>query len=277
MKRDGFSMRVWKMLYPMLIIFGFLELVSAVYLFVVALSVGVQGYQFSYSNMTDAVTYNNMFLVAIGQSAAAVCLFYFYQKDKKVIHVTPNHPNLPAILVLIVMAASACLGINFTMDILHLNDIFSETAQEVGTLLYSEPLWVQIVAMAVVAPIAEELAFRGLIFKRVRTYTKFIPASFLTAVLFGLYHGNVLQIIYAFAISWILTLVYEQFLSIKYCMLVHACMNLVSVLASSTNLLNWIPVTGWQFVAVTFAADMITILCVLLLLGPLAPRQGDKK
>lgn len=275
MRSDGFFMRAWKLIYPMLTIMLLLEVVVTIYMVIVALVGNIQGYPMSPNMLLNAVAQRNMFLVGISELAAACILFYFYQKDKKVIHVKANKFHIGHILLLIILSIAACLGINFTMDILQLNVIFSSTANEVSSALYSESIWVQVISMVVMAPLAEELAFRGLVFKRARTYTKFLAASLLTAILFGLYHGNVLQFIYAFLVSWILTLVYEQFLSLKFCILVHAVMNATSVFASNSIWFQNLEWNSWQYIAVTFAADMIAILCILLLLGPLGPKEEE--
>lgn len=275
MRSDGFFMRAWKIIYPMLIIMLLMETVVTIYMLIVALVGNLQGYSMGTDMLMDAVAQHNMFLVGISEMAAACILVYFYQKDKKVIHVKANKFHIVHIFLLIILSIAACLGINFTMDILQLNVIFASTANEISSTLYSEPIWVQVISMVVMAPLAEELAFRGLIFKRTRTYTKFLAASLLTAMLFGLYHGNVLQFIYAFLVSWILTLVYEQFLSLKFCILVHAVMNATSVFASNSIWFQDLEWNNWQYLAITFAADMIAILCILLLLGPLGPKEEE--
>ena len=53
-------------------------------------------------------------------------------------------------------------------------------------------LWV-----GIVAPIAEELIFRGLIFRRLLDDMRLGWAVGISAFLFGVYHGNVLQFLYA--------------------------------------------------------------------------------
>lgn len=60
------------------------------------------------------------------------------------------------------------------------------------------------VAMAVIGPIAEELAFRGVIYAGLRRSGRFLGAILLQALLFGLMHLNFNQMSYAFVmgVAW---------------------------------------------------------------------------
>lgn len=44
--------------------------------------------------------------------------------------------------------------------------------------------------LVVMAPLAEELLFRGYLFGRLRSYVSFIPATIITSILFGFVHGQ---------------------------------------------------------------------------------------
>lgn len=61
--------------------------------------------------------------------------------------------------------------------------------------------WIAIIASAFFAPIGEELVFRGVIMKYARRVMPFIWANLLQAVLFGIYHMNVVQGVYTFVIG----------------------------------------------------------------------------
>lgn len=71
--------------------------------------------------------------------------------------------------------------------------------------IYSSP--VMIIAVVAVAPIAEELLFRGVIQGYARRYMPLPLAILFQGALFGVYHGNTIQGIYAFVlgclIGWI--------------------------------------------------------------------------
>ena len=90
---------------------------------------------------------------------------------------------------------------------LRIQDHFSNAVQE---QLFAGQAMVQLLGLGVLVPLAEELIFRGLIYTRIR---KRIPAGvaiFFSALLFALFHGNVIQMIFAFPLALILAWLYER-------------------------------------------------------------------
>lgn len=85
------------------------------------------------------------------------------------------------------------------------------------------------IGLGILVPVAEELIFRGLLYARIRR-TLPVWASVLTAsVIFALYHGNMIQILFAFPMAIILTLLYEKGKWISYPILFHMGVNLTTV------------------------------------------------
>lgn len=78
---------------------------------------------------------------------------------------------------------------------------------------------------AVVAPLAEEILFRGLVQGTFRPYGKRF-AIFASAFLFGMYHGNLVQTPYAIAVGLVLGYVAEEY-SLGWCVLLHVFNNFV--------------------------------------------------
>lgn len=76
--------------------------------------------------------------------------------------------------------------------------------------LYGIEYVIGFVALVVLAPIAEELLFRGYLFGTLRRYIAFLPASLVTSVLFGLVHGQWNVGLDTFALSMVLCWVREK-------------------------------------------------------------------
>ena len=81
-------------------------------------------------------------------------------------------------------------------------------------------------------PICEELVFRGLMFKRMRERSGFLYAAVYSALVFGLFHGNIVQMVYGFILGMLLAYMYEKYGSVKAPIVGHMVMNLFSVLAT---------------------------------------------
>ena len=114
----------------------------------------------------------------------------------------------------ILMALALCLGLNNLINIGNLgasDEVYTETMNT----LYSAALPVQIIALGILVPISEELVFRGLLFKRLRERGTFLQAALYSAVVFGLMHMNMVQMLYAFILGMMLAYVCEKYGSVK--------------------------------------------------------------
>lgn len=84
--------------------------------------------------------------------------------------------------------------------------------------------WAIFAAMVVMAPIFEELLYRKVLIDRIRQYGD-KTAILVSAVLFGLSHGNFFQFFYAFALGAVFAYVYIQTGKIRYTILFHSLIN----------------------------------------------------
>jgi len=90
--------------------------------------------------------------------------------------------------------------------------------------------------MVFVAPVLEELIFRKVLFERLRAYGSG-TAVIITAILFGLYHGNIEQIPYATFMGIILGMIMAMTGDIRLTILIHFINNLLSglqIIATAT-------------------------------------------
>lgn len=79
--------------------------------------------------------------------------------------------------------------------------------------------------MCIVAPIFEEVIFRGLVLRTLQPYGRKF-AIFASAFLFGIYHGNILQTPFAFVVGLLLGYVTVEY-SIGWAILLHTFNNLI--------------------------------------------------
>lgn len=82
------------------------------------------------------------------------------------------------------------------------------------------------IAAAVLAPIAEELLFRGLIYGTLRSVLKWPAAILVSCAIFGLMHGQLLWVIYAFLMGVALTLIYDKYRTLLASMAFHIAFNI---------------------------------------------------
>lgn len=107
----------------------------------------------------------------------------------------------------------------------HFQSSFDNYGKMVDSITGAKSSFVMIFAVILVAPIGEELLFRGL----VQSYglKNFAPvlAIGLQGLIFGLYHGNVIQGIYAFFMGVVLGIVTYKLGSIIPAILLHVSIN----------------------------------------------------
>lgn len=100
----------------------------------------------------------------------------------------------------------------------------------------SAPFWLLTLVVAVLGPIFEELMFRKLMFDRLSVYGD-RAAIYITALCFGLFHGNISQAIYATLLGIVLGQVYAKSRKIVLPCILHMLVNFSSVLG--TQFLNY--------------------------------------
>lgn len=90
--------------------------------------------------------------------------------------------------------------------------------------------------MGIMAPAAEEMIFRWLVYLRLRDYMKRMAAAVLSGVLFGVYHGNIVQAIYASMLGILFAYILEVSGNIWSSVLLHIGANVWSLFISQYGL-----------------------------------------
>ena len=112
---------------------------------------------------------------------------------------------------------------------LGLNLSFSEEAARGGSLTNAPMLFYTIL----VAPLMEELVFRGVFYHRFRSYGKYF-AAFCTAFFFALMHSNFLQFAPAFSMGIILFFIRDRY-GLPYSILLHFSNNLLAIVVNNLS------------------------------------------
>lgn len=113
------------------------------------------------------------------------------------------------------------------LQLLQIQRVFSNQTQEA---LLSSQFLLQIAGPGILVPIAEELIFRGLIYRRMRNFFSAGWAVLFSAALFAVYHGNPIQMIFAFPMAAVLAAVMEKSGTLFYPILFHMGANLTAIL-----------------------------------------------
>lgn len=132
----------------------------------------------------------------------------------------------------------AAVGLNIVLFVIDLQK-YSPAYQEAVKILYAPSFLQQILTAGIMYPIIEELLFRGVFFRLLRKKLTFVWAMIISSIIFGLYHGNLVQFVYAGIIGLLLAYFYEKYDSILVPIVSHMAMNLIVLILTETNGFIW--------------------------------------
>ena len=139
--------------------------------------------------------------------------------------------------------------------------LFVSYDELVNRLVGANASWITLLATFLVAPIAEELLFRGVVLGYARTYLKPLPAVLVSALLFGLYHGNVIQFCYAFVIGTALGALACRFDNLIPGMLMHITINVSAGFLPDISELAVPALVGILIGGACLFTGLITLIC----------------
>ena len=82
------------------------------------------------------------------------------------------------------------------------------------------------IMIILLAPIIEEVVFRGLFYAALKSYFPWIVSLIFSSVVFSLIHENILAFTLLFSLSLVLTFIYELYGKLFYPILIHSCFNI---------------------------------------------------
>lgn len=154
-------------------------------------------------------------------------------KESRLLHIK-KEPGQSCLLLGMTTFASM-LGLNMLLELAGVTDN-SAAYREVAERQYSADIWLALILYVLIAPLAEELLFRGIIYNSLKSAVKPLVAMLMAAVFFGVYHGNMVQGVYGFLMACLIIYGYEYFGDFRVPVVMHAAVNLISYLLSSTSL-----------------------------------------
>lgn len=130
-----------------------------------------------------------------------------------------------SVVPMVILAAASAVGMNGLLNLIELYR-FSPTFQEISQIQFETPIWLGILSYGILAPLGEEVVFRGVVYGQLKKVMKVPAAIVLSGLAFGLFHGNLVQAVYATVIGILLALVYELYGTLIAPMVFHSAANL---------------------------------------------------
>lgn len=261
--RESVGLRIWSALYPILIFFAVQIVVSFAFVFLYGIYFFVKNgadpasYDILMDSMMKFITDSSLIMTLVSDALMVPLFALLYRSDKKKGKTVTKKPPFFAFAFAVILAAAANLFISGIITSADLTQFFPDY-ESITESLTSGPLYLQILAVAIVAPVLEEFLMRGLVLNRLRRLMPTFAAVLLQGMLFGVIHMNILQGSYAALIGFLLGYIYVRYESLLPCFALHITLNAISVLVPSDFGADWSPiltiVLSFLVLALTVAA-----------------------
>lgn len=136
----------------------------------------------------------------------------------------------------VMFLTGACFAVAFNnlLGMVRIAD-YSPSYDQVEQTFYTGRLPLEFAALCIVIPIAEELLYRGIVYRRGADWLGDGPAMILSAAIFGLAHMNLAQFVYASAFGILLAYFTREGGTVLGAVAAHMAANLTSVLRAETE------------------------------------------
>lgn len=170
-----------------------------------------------------------------------------------------SKPTVGDCLLLFVLGIFVSITLNNLLEVSGLAAFFMKDieAVEAGQYLGNIPL--EILSLGLLAPLSEEIIFRGL--TQGRCHEIMFPgmAIAVSVMVFTWYHGNLIQSMYAFGTGMLFAYTYYRYKSIIASLMVHIGANVISVIGTETELLTPIFENTTMYIAYIVVSAMASI------------------
>lgn len=255
--------QIWRLIYPFLIHYGAILLATiALYLVYLIQAGGLQ----ETASAGQRLINSTLYVTLIGDLTAAIILYLFYRKDQ--MHRKEGFSGTGKAFVwappviwfsVIILAIATGQFLNDLINGLHLNDLFTGYSEVSEQAFSGQPVGLMILVVGIIGPICEELMFRGIVFHRLKDWVKPQAAIVISALLFGIYHGNVVQFFYATCMGVMLAIIYDKTGTLWISIVAHIAANLWSLFGSSFWSSLWQQIPAGMF----FGVMIEILLCVI--------------
>ncbi len=214
---------IWKVIIAILLFFGIQILLGLLISPLLLLGIGT----FS--------TGNSLLVLQILSSVVTMAVFipWFFMENKynryELIPRKGDAGVLSFVMIFVGTYAASFIGTGIT-NITGLNTANETYDETFGLLTDGNPV-LAFIALAVCAPILEEIVFRGIVYRNLRERLGFWASALITALIFGLVHMDPYQIAAVLPLGFFFCYLYERFRKLWVPMLGHAINNALATIS----------------------------------------------
>lgn len=167
-------------------------------------------------------------------------------------------------LYLVFGGAASCLASSNMIAMSGLTQASDSYTSTVDVLFSTGVGW-EILGIGILAPLTEELLFRGLVYNRLKEFSPVVMSAVWASLIFALLHGNLVQGIYGFVMGCLFCYVYERYDSLLAPIILHISSNMVAIVGSETGILDFMYTGPVAFYASTFLCCLLVVFMIYLI------------
>lgn len=249
MKKTG-AYKIWQIIYPI----GIYYVVSSVIYFFVTMFLG-----------GEKQTYMLRQLICAAGTIPAILSFYRADRQiETVVYGADEQTRRQTIRNIVCsLGAGAMLGIAVN-NVIAMTPLIKVSAGfgEANSSFFAGTVLYELLGSCLIIPFAEELLYRGVVWKRLRMLFGNLPALILSAVLFGVMHVNLVQFLYAGILGLLLAYLMQTTGKLYAPVLGHIAANVAAVVRQETGWLDFAyqpTAAGIGFSALLFAGAFLLL------------------
>ncbi|WP_040306742.1 CPBP family intramembrane glutamic endopeptidase [Caloramator australicus] len=166
----------------------------------------------------------------------ALGIYYFIYKSRNLDLVKVcnfSRVSFIKVILYILLGSSFSILIRFLVGILSMSDLFRNAVNDYNKITeyaIGNNIALIIIAVLLIGPIFEEIMFRGMIFNELKNNINIYLALALQSVIFGVYHMNLIQGLYAALLGLVLGILYYWERTIWVPIIIHISFNVAGVI-----------------------------------------------
>jgi hypothetical protein len=227
-------------------LFGIILVISVIFTIaslVVGTKMGILSYD-AYANFVEQiVSYAQqgtpLMILNFAQEIIMLACFgmWYYFREKRY-HYRPNYKKVLSLKNILRMIGTAFFGqyasnLIVLLAAVTMPGVFEDYLKTIQTLdINAGNPFIMVFCVVFFGPLVEEIVFRGMIFGKMRRAFSFWPSALVSGILFGIFHLNLVQGLYATVFGVVLAYIFEKTETLWGCYILHALFNLWSYIIS---------------------------------------------
>lgn len=266
MREESFLVKIWNVLWPLAIYMVVQNMIAILGSFVLMIISSLVNADAQGMVNLETITAGTMdlyeqYAIVFILIAALICIPIYHKMYKKDCMLAGEmKKDIPIsnkdIFAIAVSSAALALAMNNMISLTPLPRIF-KGYEDTNAVLYGGGFILQVITAGIFACIVEELSMRGITYLRMKRYWGTKTAMLLSALVFGLYHLNVVQAVYSFFLGLFFAWLYERYDSMWAPCIAHMSANLFIILLSKSSIFEKTVTTLVGFCLITCIASMI--------------------